>query len=171
MTQTNQNEPELLAKLSLKGMGAQPKARSLKEGDKFAIAAIYGSASRHDVATSTFGDSVRFMGDFEGVTIATGQRYRSGKAFLPGIVEDILADAINGLDESKGQTSVEFAFEIGVEYSEKGNMGYQYTVKPLVKLAQSDALAHLRETVGNALKALPAPEPQEKGKPGRKPSK
>lgn len=162
-----ENEPELLSKLSLKGMGAQPKARSLKEGDKFAIAAIYGSANRHDVASSTFGDSVRFMGDFEGITIATGKRFRSGKAFLPGIVEDILADAINGLDQEKGQTSVEFAFEIGVEYSEKGNTGYQYTVKPLVKLAQSDALAHLRDTVGTALKALPAPEPQEKPKAGR----
>ena len=163
-------EPKLIAKLSMKGMGAQPAVRSVEKGESYAIAHLYGSASKHDVVTTTFGDSVRFLGNFEGVNVKTGEHYRAGKAFLPSIVSEILADAVDKLEDGQ---SVDFAFEIGVEYSEKGNTGYSYTVKPLVKLQESDSLSHLRELSQKAMAALPAPsktEP-EKGKPGRKPNK
>lgn len=142
----------LLSKLSLKGLKAQPLKNSVKDGAPFAIAYLYGHANKHNIITTPFGDSVRFVGSFKGVNATTGEAYRSGKLFMPSIIEEMVADAI---DNSDGP--VEFAFEIGVEYSEKGNMGYAYTVKPLVEIKESEPLQRLDGLVQGKLKALRAP--------------
>jgi hypothetical protein len=146
-------EPTLLTKLSLKSMGATPAKHSLKEGETIVIAHIWGIASKHENVETNFGDSTRFVGQFAGLNMK-GERFRSSKAFLPPVVEQMLADAIDAVPDS---AAVEFAFEVGATYSEKGNTGYQYTVKPLTKLAENDALSALEQKVEQALKALPAP--------------
>lgn len=154
-------EAKILPKLSLKGMKAQPAKNSVEADKPFDIATIYGIAQKAESITTTFGDSVRFAGSFKGCNLVTGETFRSGKVFLPGIVEEMLADAV--ADAPDG--GVEFAFVIGVEHSEKGSMGYAYTVRPLTKIKESDALAHLDSLVESSLKALPAPaaEPSKKG--------
>jgi hypothetical protein len=147
-------EPKILPKLALKSMGAQPAKGSIKDGEAIRLAAIYGTVSHHECIQTTFGDSERFRGDFEGVNIATGEIYRSSSLFLPAIVEDMMIEALEAAGEGK---KVEFALEIGAEYSEKGNTGYAYSVRPLRKLQESDALRTIREEVAGHLKALPAP--------------
>lgn len=157
----NETEAEVLPKLSLKGLKAQPGKGTVKEGDKYDIATLYGAANRAEVVNTTFGDSVKFSGSFKGRNLLTGKTYRSNKAYLPGVIEDMLAEAVA---ESEGE--VEFAFVIGVEYSEKGNTGYAYTVRPLTKIKESDKLAALESLIEKELKALPAPATKdEKGKP------
>lgn len=147
------NEAKILPKLSLKGMKAQPAKNSVEVNKPFDIATIYGIAQKAESVTTTFGDSTRFSGSFKGANLTTGETFRSGKVFLPGIVEEMLADAV--ADAPDG--GVEFAFVIGVEHSDKGSMGYAYTVRPLTKIKESDALAHLDSLVESSLKALPAP--------------
>lgn len=159
---TAEKNPNLVAKLSLKAMGAQPKPHSVGEGEKRVIAAMYGSASKHDVVNTTFGDSTRFHGQFEGVNAATGEIFRSTKLFVPQVVEDILRDAVDQLEDG---ASVDFALEIGVEHSAKGNTGYAYTVKPLTKVQVSDALQSLRDLTAKALASLPAPNAAESEAP------
>lgn len=155
------SEPKILPKLALKSMGAQPNKGSIEPGQEKRLAAIYGTVSHHESIQTTFGDSERFRGDFEGVNIETGEIFRSGSMFLPAIVEDMMIEALDAAGEG---AKIEFALEIGATYSEKGNTGYAYTVRPLRKLQESDALRAIREEVAGHLKALPAPAATEKSK-------
>lgn len=151
------SEATVLAKLSLKGMKATPAKGTLQPGDSRDIAVIYGQTTKSEVVTTTFGDSVRFSGNFKGRNIATGDEYRSARCFVPGIIEDMLSDAVADADGAP----VEFAIVIGAEYSEKGNMGYAFTVRPLTPIKESSVLEHLDSVVNNALKSLPAPDKAE----------
>lgn len=152
-------EAQLLSKLSLKGMKAQPPKHSLKEGEAFPIATFIGTARAHETVDSPYGDSTRILGNFEGINLRTGEVFRANKAFLPEVIESILVEGIDTLDPDDPKASIEFALEIGVQHSEKGNMGYAYTVKPLVPLKENDSLGHLRAHAEAVLKALPAPQP------------
>lgn len=147
----------IVAKLSLKAMKAAPARNSVEDGKPIVIAYIYGAASKHEVVESAFGDSTRFVGNFEGENMA-GETFRSSKCFLPSVVEDLLCEAIDNAPEG---AAVEFGFEIGAQYSEKGNTGYAYTVKPIAKFAKSDALASLRSQIHAVMKALPKPEQEQ----------
>lgn len=161
------SQTKLVSKLSMKGIGAQPPRHSIAEGEHKIIAVIYGHAHKHDVVTTTFGDSVRFHGAFKALNSSTGEYYSAGKCFLPDVVTELLVNAIDNMPESA--TSVEFALEIGVEYSEKGNTGYVYTVRPLVELKESEPLLALEQVVLANMKALPAPEEKaEKPAKGKK---
>lgn len=152
------SEAKIVSKISLKSIGATPAKGSVEAGKPITIAALYGAVHKHETVTTTFGESERFIGNIEAVNAATGEVFRSGKMFVPSIVEELLAAAVDSIDDG----SVEFALEIGAEHSEKGNMGFAYTVKPLRKMAEADSLAHLRAEVANKLKTLPAPSASEK---------
>lgn len=145
----------IVSKLSLKSLKAQPAKNALAPGETRDVAMIYGRTNKCEIVPTGFGDSTRFSGSFEGVNLATGEKQKSARAFLPGIVEDLLAEAVAGLDEG---AFVDFGFIVGVQHSEKGNMGYAYTVRPVVELKESDELGHLRNLAENELRALPAPE-------------
>ncbi|WWT37792.1 ssDNA binding protein [Enterobacteria phage PRDasparagus] len=138
---------EIVSKLTLKTIGAQPKPHSIKENT--ALASIYGRVRGKKVGQSTFGDFIKFEGEFEGVNIATGEVFRSGALILPKVLESLLAGAVDG------ENTVDFAVEVWAKPSEKGNTGYEYGIKPLIEPAASDELAQLRQTVKAA--ALPAP--------------
>ncbi|WWT37761.1 ssDNA binding protein [Enterobacteria phage PRDaquamarine] len=138
---------EIVSKLTLKTIGAQPKPHSVKENT--ALASIYGRVRGKKVGQSTFGDFIKFEGEFEGVNLATGEVFRSGALILPKVLESLLAGAVDG------ENTVDFAVEVWAKPSEKGNTGYEYGIKPLIEPAASDELAQLRQTVKAA--ALPAP--------------
>lgn len=152
---------EIVSKLTLKSIGAQPKPHSVKENT--ALASIYGRVRGKKVGQSTFGDFIKFEGEFEGVNIATGEVFRSGALILPKVLESLLVGAVDG------ENTVDFAVEIWAKPSEKGNTGYEYGVKPLIEPAASDELASLRNQVKAA---LPAPvangEAAVKAKPAAK---
>ncbi|WWT39187.1 ssDNA binding protein [Enterobacteria phage PRDteal] len=137
---------EIVSKLTLKTIGAQPKPHSIKGNT--ALASIYGRVRGKKVGQSTFGDFIKFEGEFEGVNIATGEVFRSGALILPKVLESLLAGAVDG------ENTVDFAVEIWAKPSEKGNTGYEYGIKPLIEPAASDELAALRNQVKAA---LPAP--------------
>lgn len=145
---------ELLSKISMKGIGAQPPRGfvSKENPGPIPLAMLYGRTSRYTIGNSTFGEFTKFGGSFEAVNVATGAAYRSGNILLPRIVEDLLRGALD--DREDQNAALEFSLEVGVKYADTAT-GYEYTVRPLVELAQSDELSHLRES---AQKALPAPE-------------
>jgi hypothetical protein len=141
---------ELISKLSMKGIGAQPKKNSLTEGESKNIAIVIGRVSKYEVGQSTFGEFTKFRGSFEATNVETGKVYKSGACFLPQVVEALLVDAV---DNAPDNSAVDFALAIGVKFSETAT-GYEYTVEPLTELKEADELTALRQV---AMKALPAP--------------
>ena len=151
---TSQNL-SLVSKLTVKTLKAQPPRHSVKA--ETMVATIYGRCTGKKAGTSDHGEYIRFLGEFEGVNADTGAVYRAGELIVPKTLESLL----NGAVDNEGST-VDFAVEIWVEPNEASITGYSYTIKPLVKPAESDALAELRQLAATSQKQLAAPE--KKGK-------
>lgn len=144
----------LVTQITIKNIKAQPKPNTISEPTM--IATLYGRCTDKKIGTSDFGDYIRFMGEFEAVNAATGDAYRAGKMIVPGVLEGLLDSAISVEDNE----AVDFAVEVWVEPSERGNTGYTYNIKPLIKPKESDVLGELRAlAAGSAAPAL-----EDKGK-------
>lgn len=157
-------ETQLISKISIKGVGAQPKKNSLAEGASEALCLFYGRVTGYTVGTSSFGEFVKFKGGFEAVNAKTGEVFKSSAILLPDVVNGMLQEAVEGADGN----AVDFALEIGVKYSENA-YGYEYTVKPLQQMRESDELAALRSMVAEKTTiALPAPAAPAGDKPASK---
>lgn len=129
----------LVSKLTIKTMKAQPARHSVDKDDM--VATIYGRCTEKKAGTSDHGDYVRFIGEFEGVNANTGDVYRSGNLIVPKTLEALLDQAIT-IDANN---AIDFAVEVWVEKNENSITGYSYSIKPLIKPAESDVLASLRE--------------------------
>ena len=142
----------IVSKLTIKTMKAQPARHSVEKDNL--IATIYGRCTDKKAGTSDHGEFVRFIGEFEGINADTGEAYRSGNMIVPKTLEALLDQAII-LDETN---AVDFAVEVWVEKNESSITGYSYLVKPLIKPAESDALASLRQLAApSTQKQLEAP--------------
>lgn len=143
----------LVSKLTIKTMGAQPAKNSVDA--KTLLATIYGRCTDKKTGTSDYGEYIRFKGEFEGVNAATGEAYRSGIMIVPKTLEELLDGAIH-LDEAN---AVDFAVEVWVEPSERSITGYTYIIKPLTEPEESDVLASLRQLAApSTAKQLEAPK-------------
>ncbi len=145
---------QIITKITLKNIGAQPKAKTLKEGETVHVANIYGRVRGIEPGSTQYGDFLKFKGAFEAVDIATGQTFRSGTLILPAVLESLISGAF-------GDQALDFAFKVNATYSEKGNTGYTFTASPLIESTEADELADLRAA---AMKALPAPKDEGEGK-------
>lgn len=171
---------EIVNKITMKSIGAQPKANSVEAPRE--VAHIFGVARSFKTGSSNYGFFEKFVGDFEAVNTETGEVYASQTLLVPSIVEQLLKGALTaagaeagkvGAPGTRGQdvdgkvadTPVEFAFIVGVKPTTKreganAGQGYEFTVKPMIESKRSDTLASLREVSQKARKALPAPEAQ-----------
>lgn len=149
----------IVSKLTIKTLKAQPARHSVEAEEM--IATIYGRCTDKKPGTSDHGDFIRFKGEFEGVNAKTGEVFRSGDLIVPKTLESLLDSAIS-LEEAN---AVDFAVEVWVEPNERSITGYSYTIKPLIKPAESDVLAGLRELAApSTQQALEAPKQEAKGK-------
>jgi hypothetical protein len=108
----------------------------------------------HGIKTGT-GDNgpwCAFLGSFEATRTSDGKVFQSGMCFVPKAVEDLLLASLKSGQTDDASSSIQFAIEVGVKPSDTA-IGYEYTVKNLIKTANADPLLTLREQ----LKALPAP--------------
>lgn len=143
----------LVSKLTIKTMGAQPPKNSVEE--KTMLATIYGRCTAKKPGTSDYGEYIRFKGEFEGVNAFDGKVYRSATMIVPKTLEELLDVAIK-LDEAN---AVDFAVEVWVEPSERSITGYTYIIKPLTEPEESDVLASLRQLAAPSnAKQLDAPK-------------
>ena len=155
----------LESKLSMKSIGAQPKAgAAVTDGP---VAQVYGRARSFSTGTTHLGQYIKFRGDFEAVNLATGEVYRSQNLLLPEIASALLAEALkmrgassgtlpapgtkgDGVPGTDASTPIEFAFEIGLNSktaTTPGGAAYEYTVRPLMDSRETDSLADLRAQV------------------------
>lgn len=128
----------LVSKLTVKTIGAQPPRHSIKQPTM--LATIFGRCSAKEAGTSDHGEYVKFKGEFEGLNVSNGESYRASVLIVPKVLEGLLDQAIS-LDEVN---AVDFAVEIWAEPNEKSITGYSYGVKPLIQPKESDALSALR---------------------------
>jgi hypothetical protein len=172
---------EIVNKITMKTIDAQPKPRSVTE--RADIAHVFGTATGYRQGSTNYGVFCKFEGNFEAVNLTTGEVFRSRNLLLPQIVEAMLLEQLTSLGAKAGKVRtadtegtpgtpasepVDFAFCLGVKpiFEKDGKtlvergQGYEYTVKPIMESKVSDSLAHIREAsekARNAPKALPAP--------------
>lgn len=102
-----------------------------------------------------YGPYIDFRGQFEATNLETGEVHQGSRMIVPSIVEQELEAAFMG--QVDGDDVLLAAFVIGVEPSERGSMGYAYTLEILNQENEGeivDPFAAIRES---AAKALPAP--------------
>jgi len=173
---------EILGKITMKNIGAQPKPRSVTERKE--LCHIFGSCESFQEGSTTYGIFRKFEGRFEAVDVMTGEVFRSKYLLLPEIAEALLTEQLIALGavagkvktaEDKGSAGtpgrepVEFAIAVGVKpiFEKDGKtivergQGYEYSVRPLVESRRADSLSHLRALSQSVREgtALPAPEP------------
>lgn len=95
-------------------------------------------------------ESIEFGGSFLAVNAKTGEQFKSGKLYLPSVVEAEFAAEVmnNGL--------VEVALTIFAEYAEKAATSYVYNVKSYGK-ENNSAFERLTALIPGMSKLLPAP--------------
>jgi hypothetical protein len=113
---------------------------------------LVGVVKKLSLATSQYGDSVAFEGDFRAINLVTGEVYNGAKLFLPHIAEAFASNAYMAAEMAEGFNGLELAFDLGIKPASTP-AGYEYTVKPLIEQKAVDRLADLL----NSLPALPAP--------------
>lgn len=114
--------PRTIRKITLGNCGAQPTKGSVKEAeDRLFVLALIGD---YKEGNTQYGDYVAFLGQFLAVNLATGEQFRASKAIFPGIVEEMLLTQVKQTIASGGV--LQTRFNIGVEPSEKGSMGFAY---------------------------------------------
>lgn len=92
-------------------------------------------------------------GDIVAINTLSGEEYRSGVCYMPATAQNLVVGALGGNPDG-----VEFAFDIGVKKAENP-VGYEYTIKPVIKPKESNAMAALLGRVQEeAPLALAAPE-------------
>lgn len=107
-------------------------------------------------------ESIEFRGAFMAINAKTGEQFKSGKLYLPSVVEAEFAAAVqaNGL--------VELAVTVTAEYAEKAATSYTYNIKSYGK-EDNSAFDKLLSMIPGTAKLLPAPDKEAaKGKGGKK---
>ena len=140
---------EITRKITIAGINGVRGGFAVKEGDPVSlIARVMGLARRVEVKTTTYGDSLKFVGEFRAIN-ADGEEFAGPVIYLPKPADELLSAAL----VEAGEKGVQFAFDIFIESVPKKtplDRGYQFKVKPLLDTKPSDPLAAM-------MAALPAP--------------
>jgi len=135
--------PQLVKKISAKTVCSKID----KPTEPVALFNLYGVAHGIKTGDSQYGAWTAFIGNFEALNLKTGERFLSGAAFVPGVVEQLLLSGLTAAQEADANASIQFALQIGVKPamgSKPSTTGYEYTVTPLVDIQANDPLAALK---------------------------
>jgi hypothetical protein len=162
-TEGESEGPELVRKLSPKSIIG---GRFLPPSKETVLYTVIGTTHGIKSGTGDNGPYVAFLGAFEATRISKydsekrdfvpdpeRKTFQAGQCFVPKAVEDLLAATVLKMKEDRQGTAIEFAIQVGVKPSDTA-IGYEYTIKNLVKTSGADPLAALRSRVAGM---LPAP--------------
>lgn len=101
-------------------------------------------------------ESIEFRGAFMAINVLTGESFKSGKLYLPSIIEAEIAANVqrSGL--------VELALTVTAEFAEKSGTSYVYGIKSYGK-EDNSGFESMLALIPGMQKALPAPDKGEKG--------
>lgn len=103
----------------------------LGDQEQIEIAQVYGYAVKEvkgDRPTQ-FGDNIWIEGDFKAKNLINNKEYYARKLYAPEILSNILCSQF----PLEGEVKIQFAVVIGLKKSNKGGMGYEYTVRSLIE--------------------------------------
>lgn len=148
-----------IKKMSIKNICGPVKKLVPKDEDTAPVmlARIIGSVTGSERGSSNIGGEerpwVKFLGQFAGTNLQTGEEFRSFTCFLPSIVSELLENS------QQDGGIIEFAVDIGAAYSDTP-IGYEYVFESLVAPDTVDTLSHIAARIPP--KALPSPVVMEK---------
>lgn len=172
--------PGILKKINPKDVvGGNLLQMALKGDIKFPcdLYTLIGHASNLREGESAYGPWVSLKGEFEATVQVSGENlgksFISSECFVPGPAGDLLVAAVRKFIEAPIEVSeeqykktgrtfrvtgeiVEMALVIGAKASDRsGGSGYEYTVRPIIKVQKADPLSGLRERTKRLMLAPP----------------
>lgn len=146
----------------------------VESGTPVKLAKVYGIAQSKETKTTTFGDSLKFSGQFKMENALTGEVYAGSELYLPRVCEPYLAGAMNqketnpdGSDKLDADGDpiwkvrpVEFAFWLIISKGTKktaDDAGFQWSFEPVLNEGRSDPLARLALAFGGSSAASSEP--------------
>lgn len=151
--------------------------------------AVAGIATGYETGISTYGEWVRFIGDFQATNYVTGEICRAEKAHVPDVLQSAILSGIGELEgvvsSSEGgnitkyklEQPIEFAFKVDITRNadkEDGAVSYEYITTPLTVMAENDSLSHLTNLLpapGSVSTSTEAPPKKAAKKSGKKAGK
>lgn len=165
---------KLLKKITVKGvfgdlksavLASAVKDGKMNDGVVVPVMRVVGKCIRYEIKSTDFGDSICLKGNFQATNLATGEIFRGNTCYLPETAADMVAGAME--DDT---ASVEFGFDIEAVSDSGVPTGYTYTVTPLIKPQEDDALSRLAASLPQipqlaiAAEAEPEQAPKAKAK-------
>lgn len=129
--------PTELKDVTVIGADGQPKTEKKQMGIKQALMRVTGLATGSKKVNTAFGQSIGYTGQFQAISILTGEIYRGPQIYFPAMLADLLFNSVE-----KAENGVEFAFDIGVTPCMNAH-GYEYTVEHLMEMSEDDPLERL----------------------------
>jgi hypothetical protein len=127
-------------------------SRAKIEDKEVAIARVYGVANGIKIVKALTGDVFEALrGNFEGVSLETGEIFTSGILYLPAGIHDRIIGQLKELD---GNGSIQFGIELSA-IPAKNPAGYSWKATNVVKQDVADPLAALRGQAQAGMKLLP----------------
>ncbi len=126
---------QLLNKITIKAVCGDLENAVTQEKPTLNICQVIGVVKDKEKITGQYGDSYKLKGEFKAVNLITKEQFYSANCFLPGLANDLVVNQI----DSTGDNAVQFAFVIGIKFA-KNKVGYEYSVQPLIKPAENNAL-------------------------------
>lgn len=103
---------------------------------------IIGVVKGKEEVPGQYGISWRLKGEFKAKNMMTKEDFYSGSCFLPSLAEDLIL----GQMDPQGENALQFAFVIGIKAA-KNKVGYEYSVKPLIKPSDNNALMLIEKQI------------------------
>ena len=141
----NETEYQMVKKISPKVICGQIK--KCEEGD---LMMVYGVISAIKIVQTNFSESIGFKGEIEAYAINNPNIiFRSAVVYLPEIATIPLQMA---LQEEKN-VNCEFGFIIGKKNVETTSIGYEYTIKPILKPTETDSITRIKKIIAQKMDA------------------
>lgn len=137
----SKQDVNLMSKISVAKCHGKIDKKNLPKGPVLRVAGI---ATGTKTGTSNYGPWTALTGDFYAINLETGEEFRSVKCFMPSTALSLVEGALAGSPDG-----VEFALDFGVKPADNA-VGYEYTVKPVFKVKESEAMATLLAKVEQA---------------------
>ena len=149
------DESGFVSKITGATLGCKPEIVKGKEvGTKAPLYRILGKASGIKETKDTNGEIIYGLtGDFEGTNLVTNETMKSGVAFLPPGIHDMLLKQLDdGLADNAGRFTIQFAMDI-YSVAATNKSGYTYEAKDLLPAEMTaDPFSAFRDQLKDAPK-------------------
>ncbi len=151
-----QQETKVLSEIIRKITGKDVLGEITKPEKDIDLYTVLGTIYGYETGKGTYGEFIKFKGDFMAVVKDGGKEFRAPSAILPSPMDMALAGmfdkAVSEMVDENGEiptgkrASCEMAIVIGIKPATNA-YGYEWTMRPLIELQSSNVLDSLKDRV------------------------